>query len=288
MLIRPGMIVCYDYWNGPRKFKELQPHKEREPLTVPATYQGYISPGTAKRLRRTIALLVAQAKEKIGVHPHTGKTWKWKINFITTTMSAPQYNVSDREIKNVILAGFLRDMRRKYGLRSYVWRAERQANGRIHFHITSDSWLDYRIIRDVWNFHQSKFHFIADYQSRYPGQQPNSCDVHSVKDVKDLAAYMVKYMTKDCDENGHIQGKIWDCSTNLKKTVPPSVLMGKREFEFVKWASSRWRSFSDEKSFAYCLAIPDHEMKAQLPEWLRLQYIEYLESVYRAADARYS
>jgi hypothetical protein len=48
-------------------------------------------------------------------------------------------------------------------------------------------------------------------------EQPNSTDVHSVQQVQNLTQYFIKYMSKAHKEGeAPIQGKVWDCSSNLK------------------------------------------------------------------------
>ena len=58
-----------------------------------------------------------------------------KLNFIHLTIPS-QGTKSDKFIK-LILNRFILYAYRKTGLRSYVWKAEPQARGEIHFHITN-------------------------------------------------------------------------------------------------------------------------------------------------------
>jgi hypothetical protein len=46
---------------------------------------------------------------------------------------------------------------------------------------------------------------------------PNCTDIHSVKDVKRLAGYMVKYMSKDPNLSEKFKGRFWACSHSLSK-----------------------------------------------------------------------
>ena len=88
-------------------------------------YSGLLPPHAKKRLRRAINLLVAQADLKDAQKFETNQHFKFKVNFVTLTLPAPQGEVLDKSLKKRCLDPFLKTMRRKHGLKSYVWRAER-------------------------------------------------------------------------------------------------------------------------------------------------------------------
>jgi hypothetical protein len=47
--------------------------------------------------------------------------------------------------------------------------------------------------------------------------KPNCTDIHAVKNVRYLASYMVKYMSKDPNLGESFKGRFWSCSHNLSK-----------------------------------------------------------------------
>lgn len=287
MSVQPNLLVFYDQRpNAMRRSKLFGDDLKMAP-TDNAKYTGLITKSTAKRLRYVINLLVAQAKWKTVRNPYSGKEYKFKINFITLTLSGPQESVTDKQIKSEMLKPFLRRLRRRAGLRSYVWRAERQKNSRLHFHITSDTYIDLNIIRDEWNRQQSKFHFIDYYRSRNDAVWPNSTDVHSVKDIENLAGYLVKYMAKEDPDAQQIEGRLWDCSTNLKTKEKLRFEMGKPEFELLEKLQSKYELIVPEDGYCALMPIPEKEFKlAIFGPWLN-EYNEYLENIYRAADSRH-
>lgn len=79
----------------------------------------------------------------------------------------------------------------------YVWRAEAQKNGNIHFHIIINRFVHHRIIRDLWNSIQKKYGLLDDYFIKHGHYDANSTDVHSIKRIRNLGAYISKYMTKN-------------------------------------------------------------------------------------------
>lgn len=179
-------------------------------------YTGKVTAFARKRLKRAIQLLVASAVEKEAINFKTGKLFKFKVNFITLTLPAPQRNVTDKEIKRYCLDNWIKRAKRKHKLGSYVWRAERQKNGNLHFHIITDTYIHYSRIQSDWNSLLSRFHFIDEFYNKHGHRNPNSTDVHSVTKIKNLTQYFIKYMTKSEKDNESIEGKIWDCSKNLK------------------------------------------------------------------------
>ena len=85
----------------------------------------------------------------------------------------------------------------------YLWVAERQQNGNIHFHI-------------LWN----QF-FPIQYLTRIWAQASNSVDIVRVKDALHAARYMQKYMTKE--ESSEIQGNRYFISKKLRNDMMPVV-----------------------------------------------------------------
>jgi hypothetical protein len=68
---------------------------------------------------------------------------------------------------------------------------------------------------------------------------PNSTDIHSVKNIRNLSAYVIKYMCKSVQNQG-LQGRLWGCSTNLSNVKGASIDIDSQvsaELEFIKRSS---------------------------------------------------
>ena len=222
--VRPWGLLAYERteWLTPRK-KKNQPlitkhnHSSQDKTTgLEKAYTGQLTPYAKKKLKRAIQLMVASAKEKEAPNFKKGTTFKFKVNFITLTLPAPQRNVTDKQLKKEVLDNYIKRLKRKFKLNSYVWRAERQKNGNLHFHMITDTWIHYEKLRNDWNSCLQKFHFIDEFEAKHGHRNPNSTDVHAVWKVKNLTQYFIKYMSKNNPEGETIEGKIWDCSKNLK------------------------------------------------------------------------
>lgn len=248
--IRPGMVLLYNsiHWAGGRPWSTRFKAKGQEGFRKP--YSGELSPGAAARLRRVINLLVDVAEWKRAPRLKSSGTFLFKVNFVTLTLPAAQGNLSDSELQREIFEPFLRSMRRKCGLKSYVWRRERQFNGNLHWHLTTDTYMLHSTIRSEWNRSLSNSPLMHEFESKHGHCNPNSTDVHSVNKLNDVSSYMVKYMSKSpkdhlkeindkrilkglkiIDPATHpfrkvsgqpewdapIEGRVWDCSLNLKR-----------------------------------------------------------------------
>lgn len=207
-----------------------------------------ISKRSAAKIKKAISWLLFVANDKEVPSTWHGKTFKFKLSFITLTLSAKQVH-SDSEVKKKCLNQFLVEARKKWKVVHYLWRAEAQQNGNIHFHILCDKFIPWSELRDVWNRIQNKLGYVDAYRdemrafhnggfqvrrdllkkwdyknqlrayrtgAKYDWNSPNSTDIHSVVRVKNLPAYLSKYCTKN-QEHRHIEGNVWNLSESLSK-----------------------------------------------------------------------
>lgn len=132
------------------------------------------------------------------------KRWiKFRINFITLTLAGNQ-EMDDDYMKARLLQPFLKWIIRK-GATAYIWKAETQNNGNIHFHITTNIYIHWRDIRDKWNELQRNHAMLNGYEELYGNDDPNSTDVHSVHKYADMVNNIGSYFGK-IDEWCHRKG----------------------------------------------------------------------------------
>jgi len=188
-------------------------------------YSGEMTHHSRKRLMKSLTLLACISPTKKVKNPSNGHYYPFRTGFHTLTLSAPQNTITDKEIKTLLFAPYIRRMK-KYGLKNYVWKAEIQENGNLHFHYMTDLYINYNIVRDEWNHQQAKLGLIEKFYEKHEHRSPNSTDTISVPNDKTFAIYMMKYMLKrskkgkqyTIDEYKRMNnmGKVWDCSENLK------------------------------------------------------------------------
>jgi len=181
------------------------------------TYSGDMTKHSRRRMKRTIECLYMITKRQRVYNRAINKFTWFRLSHLTLTLSSAQENITDREINKQVLQPFLRDCKRKLGMKEYVWKAEKQKNGNIHYHIISDLFGDIPLIRKFWNNHQNTLKLIDKFDSIHGHNNPNSIDIHYVKTDTALVKYLMKYLGKNEKKDLVIDGKVWDCSSLLKK-----------------------------------------------------------------------
>jgi len=209
-----------------------------------------LSRKATRRLTNAVNWLVASAKQKHVFSKTHKKSFGFKINFITLTLPTTDHNITDNFFRNTLLRSFINTARYKFNLQNYVWKVESQANGNIHVHFTTDVYMDHVQLRNCWNkilsnhgllqlytnkfknmseaeyiksFSNRKNTNIANLSTRYKAGvssnwcNPNTTDVHAVSKIKDVAAYMAKYMSKSDKSRRSISGRIWASSYSLSE-----------------------------------------------------------------------
>lgn len=201
------------------EFLQSAKHKANaEALVKREKYTGQMSAGAKKRLTKAISLLIQSSAETWVYNPVTKKTQPHKLSFITLTLPNVELAKDAKFCHKQLLQPMLRIMRDKYKMKSYLWKAELQENESIHYHLTTDLFLPWEQLRQHWNAITRNAGMLNEFRTQYGHDNPNSVDIHAVNKVNDLEAYLVKYISKDYQNEKKLDGKIWDCSKNLKSS----------------------------------------------------------------------
>jgi hypothetical protein len=215
--------------------------------------KGFLSDNSKKKIRTSVQLWCDTLEAKCFISRYS-KSWiQSQITFCTLTLPAPQVH-SDKEVKRDMLNHFLISCKRKFFVVTFLWVAEKQKNGNIHFHILLDRFIEWREIRTIWNkildgsgyieqyrinqtfkhkdgfFFDEKLSKSWTYDKQYSAYQygiatdwndPNSTDIHALYKVKNIAAYITKYLCKS-DSKLSIDGRLWAQSDTLSTLRPLS------------------------------------------------------------------
>lgn len=188
-----------------------------------------ISDNAYRTLKRRISWLYYLAKSK-SVKTYTGKDiYNFKIGFITLTLPSKQKTCT-ADVTSSLLNPFLTELRQRTNMKNYIWRLEFQENGNVHYHLITDTYLDFWFITKLWNRLLKSKGYIDDYTKKFIGlnlseynklvnadgktdfsviakryakgkknkwEQPNTCDVKSVISNKAISNYIAKYFSKD-------------------------------------------------------------------------------------------
>lgn len=208
-------------------------HLANNNRVVRSNHKFEISDNAYRTLKRKINWLYYLAKSK-KVKTYNGKDiYNFKIGFITLTLPSKQKH-STSDITKLLLNPFLTQIRTITKMENYVWRLEFQKNGNVHYHLVTDTYIDYHLVRRIWNKLLKKEGYIEDYQTkmsklslsdyinlysknskleysehvknyaknkRENWENPPSVDVKSVISNQTIANYISKYFAKTSDEN---------------------------------------------------------------------------------------
>jgi hypothetical protein len=290
----------------------IRPHRSLENLKV-NNHKGKISHKSNKKIKTAIDYLLLLTKNKKITHKYKGTDYQFKLSFITLTLSSVQVH-SDNIIKKELLHQFLLEIQTKFKVKNYIWRAETQANGNIHFHIIADKFIPHSDIRNIWNRIQQKLGYVTRYRDNMKNvsyqqykemrlrfktvkeetikkayregkikdwNNPNSTDVHMIKLINDLARYMAKYQTKNEENRRPVTGRLWGCNELLSECQGVTVdLNNDYSEDLFQLKQLNKESFYYHKYFTY-IGIRFIEYKHLSNNMLMILFYCHLKEVYQ-------
>jgi hypothetical protein len=226
-----------------------------------------ISKKAASRIKEKVTWLYTLAKSKTTTYADGKKNFAFKMNFITLSLPSSQRHTSN-DITNVCLNQFLTECKQRYGLSNYVWRMEFQKNGNVHYHIATDCFINYWVALSIWNRCIEKLGYVLEYHKKFASMsyneyynryknspnvtpdillkryqkgvseqwsKPNTVDIKTVNNGKNIAFYISKYITKPSEnrlnpvvaqrENTNTNIRLWFCSRSLSRLDKISIYL---------------------------------------------------------------
>lgn len=183
--------------------------------------KGILSSNSSRSLGHALEYLLMKAEKRKIRNPVSGRLMNHQATFITLTLPSNQIHC-DQTIKNVCLNNFLDIMRKTHRLEKYVWKAETQKNGNIHFHIATDDFFHWQIIREAWQSSLELLGYMSRYSENWKSVKIPCSDIQEARSIKDSIRYLRKYMSKH-GSSRPICGAQWDCAKSLKGYKPPSI-----------------------------------------------------------------
>lgn len=191
--------------------------------------QGHVSQIAKRKIKKAFSYLLFLSRPKTVQSRFSGKMFTFRIAFVTLTLPSKQIH-DDNIIKSKCLNSLLIELTKYYNVKNYVWRAEKQQNGNLHFHLLVDKFIDCNELRNRWNRIVNKLGYVERYRDEmrkfhrggfkvrekllrtwsYKKQlkayragiandwnSPNSSDIHGLRKIRDLKSYLSKYLTKN-------------------------------------------------------------------------------------------
>lgn len=234
---------------GARRKGSVMKEKSLENLN-----KGYRTKGISEVTKRKIlqhCRMLALLAQRRTVRNSKGEYRQHHTLFITLTLPSEQVH-EDAHITRECLGMFF-DKCRKIGiLKNYVWKAEKQKNGNIHYHILTDTYTSFSFIKRIWLVSVEKLGYVSEFQEKFskmtfeeyrqqtfnkqrtPQQiagayeqgrrerwrNPPSVSVDFIQDEKALVLYIAKYVSKEEKEKENfVNGRTWGVSNSVKASV---------------------------------------------------------------------
>lgn len=247
--------------------------KSRENLNRGFRTKG-ISHATVQKIQQRCNVLNLLGVDK-KVQLPSGQVIEGRLSFITLTLCSAQVN-TDQFITKNLLSPFLDLCRKKQLFRNYVWRAEKQKNGNIHYHIVTDSLVDYRVVYHFWRLQLDRMGYLQVYTNKFSAmsfleycnlkghkntdketlrrrynkgssqgwRNPNCTDVKYIQSESGVAKYISKYVSKDDNSENIVTGRIWGCSQEV--TAALVELKGNQDFNRMAYELGRFTLKKEE------------------------------------------
>lgn len=227
--IKPNSVVLYQKLES--NYNILPPKNTHVEHLRNNHHNGFLSEKATSNIKKALKYCFWLSGSMRKSHKQIKARPYGKLSLLTLTLSSKQIH-PDNFIKSKMLNQFLVELRQYNSKLFYVWRAEKQKNGNIHFHLVVNIFIPLHLVLRVWNRIQKKHGYLQDYQSKhqslsfkqylnlYPPknlpdrikkyhyyaeqkkknwENPNSVDIHGIKKAKSIFAYISKYLAKEPD-----------------------------------------------------------------------------------------
>ena len=264
-LIQNILSIKPNYFSIFSQFVDYYPDKSRhtfEENFISNKHKGIISKHAKKRIYDAMDWLIHLSQDKKAYNFHIKKYFNFRLAMITLTLPSDQKH-SDLFIKKYLLNEFLTVIRKKFGIKNYIWKAEKTIKKNIHFHIVVDQYIYHKEINKIWNRQLSRHGYINEYKknqeeqhkdgfglrhdliSQWPEEKQKKAyefgvktkwvnptgtsDIHSLKKIRNAKSYLTKYITKNPDLEKAIK-----CEIEEYKNEKKSWLLSDEEIEACK------------------------------------------------------
>lgn len=134
-------------------------------------YNGYMSPATRRKVKSIIEnyLLAIQLNTSMAF-PNEFPSMEVYPTFLTLTLPSKQLHC-DKDLKEIFarfmehLTGDRSQGKSGWNVANYIWTAETQENGNLHFHIILDRALPAKRLQEIWNNHLERLGYVTRYRN---------------------------------------------------------------------------------------------------------------------------
>lgn len=208
-------------------------------------FTGYLSRPVQKKMISMIQNWDDTLQEMNARNMRNNVKERYQIILLTVTLSSSQQH-DDKFIKRWLLTPFIGKLVRLNPDVNYLWRAEPQKNGNIHFHILLDRYFNKSWVQREWNKTQSQHSYHPSLTENENDLGAPSTRIEALASKNNAVQYCAKYVSKN-EGSRAIDGRLWGCSDNLRDLKPIEYSLSKNEcIEVIKSISDNpvnmWQS----------------------------------------------
>ncbi len=172
-----------------------------------------ISIAAGRKIKKVINMLVFISDDKKIYPKDENSNLTFKINLLTLSLPCSQLH-SDEFIKSNLLGPYLKALKYHFGMINYFWKAESKDNDTIHFHITTDCYMDKDKARSLWNHQLEKYGYVARYRE-------NQIEKHKDGFYYNKQQYFINFKTNEKTKINYVtQKKAYDSGVACGWTNP--------------------------------------------------------------------
>ena len=214
--VRFNKLLIYNYIEH-KSFKSgISLNKALSNIDNKHNYSGNMTKFASKNIRRKVDLLLQRSPIQTVYNPIIDKAQRFRLVFVTLTIPQQPTEPNTNDLTKKLLKPFLRWLVEVQKCVDYIYKLEFQQNGSPHWHITTNKFIRYDAIKDKWNKLLYAAGLLDSHFAKYGNYNPNSTDIHAVSKIKNVEAYLVKYLSKSEQQNENYKGKVWGCSDSLR------------------------------------------------------------------------
>lgn len=189
-----------------------------------------ISSAAQKTIQQKVNWLYLLSKSRYQKTYSGKEIFNFKINFLTLTLPSVQAH-NTAEITKDCFNQFLTEIRSRTNMENYVWRLEFQGNGNLHYHIVTDTFIDYFLALKIWNRILRKKGYVQAYQKKFSkmnlAEYLDAVKYNDKVDFQQLAKRYAKGVSENWENPPSVDVKV--CTSNKAISFYISKYFGKNK-----------------------------------------------------------
>ena len=268
-----------------------------------------ISEKAGRNIRKYIDFIDSTSETKHLYCKEDKHFYTYRLSFLTLTLSASQltpfgqdlfsnicknkyclsgfnsvkkaFRYTDTQIKHDLINQFITELRDRYYVKVYMWKAETQENGNIHFHFILNEFIWYRYMLNIWNRIQNKYGFVDEFSKKFGHRNPNSIDIHSIRSIRNTKKYFTKYLMKSNEHRRPVVGKIWAVSANVSNYDGITIMIGSDDLPEFEQFYNLFKGRIYSEAYFTCYNVCPIEIEYHIPNsFIGKQFREKMLSTY--------